>query len=114
MTRGGKRKTIKYWNKIEVELGKWHELRVEAKGSTFKVWLNDTFVGEVKDAAKTSVSIEPRFSRSVRMVLIHCVRASVACLCKVGRMRWAGVLRRSMGSVPALWMQNWSSIVAAV
>jgi hypothetical protein len=53
VTRGGKRKTIKYWNKIEVELGKWHELRVEAKGSTFKVWLNDTFVGEVKDAAKT-------------------------------------------------------------
>ncbi len=53
VTRDGKRKTIKYWDDIEVGLGEWHELKVEAKGSTFKVWLNKKFVGEVEDTAKT-------------------------------------------------------------
>jgi hypothetical protein len=53
VTRNGKRETIKYWENIEVGLNQWHELRVEAKGFTFKVWLNDNFVGEIKDANQT-------------------------------------------------------------
>jgi hypothetical protein len=49
VTTGGKRKTIKYWGNVEVELGKWHELKVEVKGFVFKVWLNGKLVGEVED-----------------------------------------------------------------
>jgi len=45
----GKRTTIKYWENIKVNLGEWHELKVEAKGVTFKVWLNDELVGEIED-----------------------------------------------------------------
>ena len=45
----GKRTTIKYWENIKVNLGEWHELKVEAKGFTFKVWLNDELVGEIED-----------------------------------------------------------------
>ena len=32
-----------------MNLGEWHELKVEAKGVTFKVWLNDELVGEIED-----------------------------------------------------------------
>ncbi len=53
VTRDGKRKTIKYWEDIDVPLGKWHELEIEVKGSTFKVWFNKKLVGEVQDNAKT-------------------------------------------------------------
>jgi hypothetical protein len=49
VTKGGKRKTIKYWDNVEVELGKWHELKLEVKGFAFKVWLNGELVGEVED-----------------------------------------------------------------
>ncbi len=53
VTRDGKRKTIKYWEKIDVGLGEWHELKVQAKGNTFRIWLNKKVVGEIKDTAKT-------------------------------------------------------------
>jgi hypothetical protein len=56
VTRDGKRKTIKYWDDIEVGLGKWHELKVEANGSKFKVWLNGKLVGEIADSEKTFVN----------------------------------------------------------
>lgn len=49
LTRNGKRTTIKYWENIPVQLGEWHTLKVEAKGFTFKVWLNDEFIGEIED-----------------------------------------------------------------
>ena len=41
VTRHGERKTFKYSEHVEVELGWRHELRVAADGFTFKVWLND-------------------------------------------------------------------------
>ena len=53
VTVDGKRKTIKYWRDIEVKLGVWHELKVEVKDSTFKVWLNDKYVGQIEDTKKT-------------------------------------------------------------
>ncbi len=53
VTKDGKRKTIKYWDDIEVALGEWHELRVEATEFNFKVWLNDKLVGQVEDTEKT-------------------------------------------------------------
>ncbi len=53
VTRDGKRKTIKYWEKIDVGLAEWHELKVQAKGNTFRIWLNKKLVGEIKDTAKT-------------------------------------------------------------
>ncbi len=56
VTQDGKRKTIKYWEDVDVALGQWHELKVEAKGAKFKVWLNNKFVGEVEDPAKTFTS----------------------------------------------------------
>ncbi len=49
VTRDGKRKTIKYWDDIEVALGQWHDLKVEVKGFTFRVSLNGKLVGEVED-----------------------------------------------------------------
>lgn len=49
VTRDGKRKTIKYWENVEVALGKWHELKVEVKGFTFKVSLDGKPVGEITD-----------------------------------------------------------------
>lgn len=51
VTHKGRRKTIKYWDDIPVPLGKWHELKVEAKGFTFKVSLNGKLVGEIEDTA---------------------------------------------------------------
>ncbi len=53
VTVNGKRKTIKYWKNIKVELGQWHDLKVKADGATFKVWLNGKFVGEVVDEKNT-------------------------------------------------------------
>jgi len=41
VTRNAERKTIKYGEHVEVEFGRWHELRVAAEGFTFKAWLND-------------------------------------------------------------------------
>jgi hypothetical protein len=52
VTQNGKRKTIKYWEDIPVPLGKWHELKVEVKGFTFKVSLNGKLVGEIEDAER--------------------------------------------------------------
>jgi hypothetical protein len=52
VTQNGKRKTIKYWEDIPVPLGKWHELKVEVKGFTFKVSLNGTLVGEIDDTER--------------------------------------------------------------
>jgi hypothetical protein len=49
VTRAGKRKTIKYWDNVEVGLGKWHELKVEVKGFAFEVWLNGKLVGKVEE-----------------------------------------------------------------
>jgi len=48
-TRNGKRRTIKYWENIEVKLGQWHTLEVQAKGFHFKVFLNKQLVGEIED-----------------------------------------------------------------
>jgi len=53
VTKDGKRKTIKYWEDVPVPLGKWHELKVEVNGFTFKVSLNGKIVGEVEDTAQT-------------------------------------------------------------
>lgn len=52
VTRGGRRKTIKYWDDVEVALGKWHELKVEVKDFIFKVSLNGKLVGEIEDTAQ--------------------------------------------------------------
>ncbi len=49
VTHKGKRKTIKYWDNIDVALGKWHELTVQAKGFTFTVSLNGKLIGTVED-----------------------------------------------------------------
>jgi hypothetical protein len=51
-TQNGKRATIKYWQNIDVALGEWHELEVEAKGFTFKVSLNGQLVGEIEDTKR--------------------------------------------------------------
>lgn len=53
VTHKGRRKTIKYWDGIEVGLGQWHQLKVEVKGFTFRVFLNGKLVGEVEDTEKT-------------------------------------------------------------
>jgi hypothetical protein len=52
-TKKRRRTTIKYWRDVPVKLGAWHTLKVEAKGFTFKVWLNDKLVGEIEDTRKT-------------------------------------------------------------
>jgi len=49
VTHNAKRKTIKYWDNVEVALGKWHDLKVEVNGFTFRVSLNGKLVGEVED-----------------------------------------------------------------
>ncbi len=51
-TRDGNRKTIKYWDNIEVKLGQWHELKVEAKGFTFTVSLDGKVAGTIEDTQK--------------------------------------------------------------
>ena len=51
-TKERQRTTIKYWEKIPVELGQWHTLKVEAKGFIFKIWLNDKLVAEIEDTKK--------------------------------------------------------------
>lgn len=53
LTKDGRRQTIKYWQDVPVPLGKWHELKVEAKGFAFKVSLNGKLVGEIEDTAQT-------------------------------------------------------------
>ena len=52
VTRNGKRKTIKYWEDVDVGLGKWHELKVEVRGFRFKVSLNGELVGEIEDTER--------------------------------------------------------------
>jgi len=53
VTHEGRRKTIKYWDDVPVPLGKWHELKVEVNGFTFKVSLNGKLVGVIEDTAQT-------------------------------------------------------------
>ncbi len=53
VTRDGKRKTIKYWENIPVALGKWHELKVNAKGFAFTVSLDGKVIGKISDPART-------------------------------------------------------------
>jgi len=53
VTHNGERKTINYWDNIEVGLGQWHDLKVEANGFRFRVSLNGKLVGEVEDTEKT-------------------------------------------------------------
>jgi len=49
VTHKGRRKTIKYWEDIDVPLNQWHELKVETNGFTFKVSFNGKLVGEIVD-----------------------------------------------------------------
>ena len=49
VTHKGKRKTIKYWEDIEVTLGEWHELTVDVHGFSIKVSLDGKPVGEITD-----------------------------------------------------------------
>ena len=52
VTHKGQRKTIKYWEDIDVALNKWHELKVETNGFTFKVSLNGKLVGTIEDGQR--------------------------------------------------------------
>lgn len=52
VTRDGKRKTIKYWEGVEVPLGTWHELAVEVRGFTFTVSLDGKPVGTITDTER--------------------------------------------------------------
>ena len=52
VTHKGQRKTIKYWEDIDVALNKWHELKVETNGFTFKVFLNGKLVGKIEDGQR--------------------------------------------------------------
>ena len=52
-TRDGRRKTIKYWQDIEVARGQWHVLKVVVDGFHFEVWLDGKKVGTIEDENHT-------------------------------------------------------------
>ncbi len=53
VTRGARRKTIKYWEKIRVDRGAWHELKVTVHDNEFRVWFDGKYVGMARDPNAT-------------------------------------------------------------